>query len=221
MVEEEAEYQQDDYDVIAQNSPPGCYFGGDIGHKAEKTSMRQNTISINSGGTTKITPVSTKGPPPPKKARTTTPGKESNHGNSPFAYSCLACGEMQCPYDNGFTVLMECEGEEFDPAEHHPMQAATEQVSAVPLLLPFTDIEKSLRMVITGIMDSKGVWATNKYIGNPRLDSKLKTWMRNRLPQTTLVDSPNWVALRYSVKETFRYKRQKCVRLIRTRFMRE
>jgi hypothetical protein len=67
MVEEEAEYQQDDYDVIAQNSPPGCYFGGDIGHKAEKTSMRQNTISINSGGTTKITPVSTKGTPHPRK----------------------------------------------------------------------------------------------------------------------------------------------------------
>jgi hypothetical protein len=68
MVEEEAEYQQDDYDVIAQNSPPGCYFGGDIGHKAEKTSMRQNTISINSGGTTKITPISTKGPPPTQES---------------------------------------------------------------------------------------------------------------------------------------------------------
>ena len=217
--------QQGKYDVVAQSSPPGYFFGADIGCTTTKlstppghNSAKETTpIATNehprSAITIEVTPIPTTAPPQ-KKART-------NQGGSPFAYSCLACGQMRCPYDNGFTVLMEGE-DEFDPDGYLPRQVSSEQENTHPhLLLPFPEINNTIRLVVAGIVESKGVWSAHKYIGNPRLDSKLKTWMRNRLPEAAIVDSPTWIALRHSVKETFRYKRQRCVHLIRTRFMRE
>jgi hypothetical protein len=106
---------------------------------------------------------------------------------------------------------------EFDPCGDVLKKACLENTDAS--LLPFQEVNLPIWMVVEGLVQSKGIWSAHKYIGNPRLDPKLKTWMRNQLIEGTIVDTPNWAALCHSVKETFQYKRQGSVELIRTVFM--
>lgn len=189
LADEMADHEEK-YDFVGGSSPPGAYFGVTA--------------------TTEVTPLNST-VPPQKKARTTKDDPQA------FAYSCFVCGETRCMYDSGYTVLVDDDGEEFDPDGDLLKKACSDKTC--PPLLPFKEVFLPIRMVVDGLVRSKGIWSAHKYIGNPRLDTKLKTWMRNRLQEGAIVDSPNWAALRHSVKETLRYKRQRSVHLIRTVFM--
>jgi hypothetical protein len=218
LAEEMAEYEEG-YNIVGGGSPPGAYFGtGSItntkttGNQKEATPPPNNiNLPTKHPLGVKVTPLDTK-TPTQKKARTTIATAPQG-----LDYSCLVCGELRCPYDTGFTVLVDEPSNEFDPCGDVLKNACLENTDA--LLLPFREVNLPIRMVVAGLVQSKGIWSAHKYIGNPRLDPKLKTWMRNRLVDGTIVDTPNWAALRHSVKETFRYKRQRSVELIRTVFM--
>jgi hypothetical protein len=123
-----------------------------------------------------------------KKARTTIATAQQG-----FAYSCLVCGELRCPYDTGFTVLVDEPSNEFDTSGDLLLKKACLENTDAPLL-PFREVNLPIWMVVEGLVKSKGIWSAHKYIGNPRLDPKLKPWMRNRLIEGTIVDAPNWAA---------------------------
>jgi hypothetical protein len=203
-------------------APPGAYFGtGSITNTKTTSDQKEATPPPNNihlpqkhplGAAAQVTPLDTK-TPTQKKARTTIATAPQG-----FAYSCLVCGELRCPYNTGFTVLVDDPSNEFDPSGDLLKKACLENTDAP--LLPFQEVNLPIRMVVKSLVQSKGIWSAHKYIGNPHLDPKLKTWMRNRLIEGKIVDTPHWWAtLCHSVKETFQYKRQRSVELIRTVFM--
>ena len=131
-----------------------------------------------------------------------------------FVLHCLACGQRGCRHEDGFLPVNNIsELKEHDPLEPDPHCCPPHSNSAK---LSFDELKTPVRVVVAGIMKSSGIWSRHKYVGNRQLESKLKTWMRNRLDEG-LVDS-NWRALRQAVKEALRSKRQRSVGMIRAAF---
>jgi len=157
---------------------------------------------------TRVTPAHTNHPVPSKKTKVNQPSDN-------FIFSCLACGNRACPYDNGYTVLKQTDDQEGPEIEYDPSEPPV-GADGSRCTVSFDEIKGPLRMVVGGILKSKGIWTVHKFLGNPQLDLKVKTWMRNRIEPET-VDS-NWPVLRQGVKETLHYKRQKSIHSIRAAF---
>jgi hypothetical protein len=119
---------------------------------------------------------------------------------------CLCCSQKHCSFESGVTVFTEEGGDcqEWDPSEMARSEWGT-------VIQPFDDLRKGISDCVQGIMRSQFFFANNKYIGSPSLDLKIKRWIMWRLHLPPEVLTKNWVPLRRAVKETIRYKRQRCV----------
>jgi hypothetical protein len=128
---------------------------------------------------------------------------------------CLCCSKKHCSYESGVTVFTEEVGDckEWDPCEMARSEWGTNIQPA------FDDLQKEISDCVKGIMHSKFFFASNKYIGSPSLDLKIKRWILWRLHLSPEILTKNWVPLRRAVKETIRYKRQSCVSRMRETFI--
>ena len=111
-------------------------------------------------------------------------------------FSCLACGNEACKYENGCTVF-----------DVHDLQMYEYDACEVTCKLcngctntgrvTFDAIRDAIEDVVLEIMNSEGFWAKNKFIGSKTLDLKLKTYMKTRLfPDQDSFVNENWNGLR-------------------------
>lgn len=152
--------------------------------------------------------------PPPQDGRSPSfPYKKPKPSKlDEFIFRCLACGNESCPYENGYSIFADDDGQkhEFDPCE--PVFGSRENWG-LNSAYSFEEVKSSIRVVVPGILRSSGFWSRNKFIGSSSLDFKLKTWMKTTKLDPRLVDKI-WIPLRRTVKEALRYKRQRSVALI-------
>lgn len=127
-----------------------------------------------------------------------------------FVVCCITCGKQSCPYENRYTQQ---DQKEFDPSE--PTPTTTFALTHVS----FQTLNGPLKVIVGGLLKSTGFWSKHKFIGDPQLNFKIKTWMNNHL-DPSLVDA-NWVPLRQAVKETLHYKRHRSLLLIKKAFFGE
>ena len=142
--------------------------------------------------------------------------------NQEYVLECLACGNVNCPYDDGHSVLdsMDKENqEEFDPSEPC-LQAWKNSTGSDPARVwSFHELKGPITVSVAGVAHSKDFWANHKYLGSTSLDLKIQAWLKHRVEQTLLED--NWILLRRGVKEALRYKRQQSAEFIRSTFFGE
>lgn len=190
---------------------PNCNSGS-----AKKRSFRPVTMDLQKETPqakgqpiTKITPpaASSRVPQNSKEAAT---AKKPRSSAKESSFRCMACGKNGCPYDNGYTVLDDKPGQEYEYDPWDPLPA-----DLAPTFC-FDRIKSSIRIVVAAAIVSKGFWSVHKFIGSQTLDMKLTTWMKQRL-NDRLVDD-NRAALRRAVMEALRYKRQESIRSIKTTF---
>lgn len=184
------------------------YCGGEASSEEAAGHLEEcNHYKIIMGGVSKGAPgagaVGTSASPGKKRDR------EEGLDAEPELSCCLACGKKGCPYESGCTVLDKDNAREDDPLAEELRTAANKR-----RLLPFARIQIDLRTVVDGIVRSSALWANHKFIGNPTQELQMKAWVRGRLHKPGVVDSPNWISLRHAVKETLRYRRQRCIEMI-------
>lgn len=133
------------------------------------------------------------------------PSKKQCYSN---CWRCLVCGESKCCFDNGATIMDECDGQgdEKDPSEEKPQP----DIHSTAAMQKVGEEAESIKSCVRGLLQSKGFFSSNKYIGSVSLNRLLKGWLLARFGCQDTVER-NWVALRRATKETLRYKRQVCV----------
>lgn len=144
--------------------------------------------------------------------------KASSDGRSPTSHSiwnCLACGEKNCAFENGATVLEDTKEEEHDPDQLNALVGDCKEWTRNEAV-NFEVCKAAIMSVTMGVLLSKGFFGHNKFMGSKALDLKLKTWMKYRVP-SNLVDS-NWTVFRETAKMSLEYKRQACVGSMRLAF---
>lgn len=119
---------------------------------------------------------------------------------------CLACGEAGCQHESGGPASLGDKGMEFDP-----FGGAMKAACRKRRLLPFPKMRMAVQTMADGILRSRDFWTNCKFVGGKDEDLHLKAWARARLFKPGLVDSPNWISLRYAIKEALRHKRQRCI----------
>ena len=166
-------------------------------------------------GTARISP----SPDIQSKNRTTSYNSYKKPRPSPdqeeYTFQCLTCGRNNCPYENGYTVLSECDENhpEFDPCE--PTLETWKQNHSGGVF-SFDDLKSPIQLSVAGVVQSKDFWSNHKYLGSTSLDVKVQAWMKQRIKQQLVED--NWILLRRAVKEALRYKRQESVEFIRSTY---
>ena len=135
-----------------------------------------------------------------------------------LVFRCLACDKEACPFENGYTVMND--GKEYNDHEHDPSEPSNQRGwTSKRKQISFDSMVNPVRTVVLRIMHSNGFWSSNKFIGNEKLDHKLRCWMKKKLEPRTVDE--NWHALRRAVKEALRFKRQQSVEAIRRLYQRE
>ena len=134
-----------------------------------------------------------------------------------FIFHCLACRKENCPYENGYTVLDDNDGQqyEYDPGDIS-CEVYKDLVKETGLC--FDKIRAPVKAVAACIVTSEGFWAKYKFIGSQGIDHKLKAFMKTRVKNNDCVDK-NWYPLRRSVKEALRYRRQLAVENIHSAYI--
>lgn len=130
------------------------------------------------------------------------------------AFRCLACDKEGCPFENGYTVMEETNREQ--DQEHDPCEPANQKGwnARAPEHFLFKDsMVTPVRTAVLRTMHSNGFWSSHKFIGNRKLDFKLRCWMKMKLDSKVV--EQHWHPLRRAVKEALRFKRQQSVAAIR------
>ncbi len=160
--------------------------------------------------------VSPREPPPVGGRSPQFPYKKPKPTLDEFISHCLTCRKENCPYENGYTVLDDDDGQmyEYDLGDISP-EVYRDLVKEMGLC--FDKIRAPVKAVVACIVTSEGFWAKYKFIGSKGIDHKLKAFMKTRV-NTDFVDK-NWYPLRRAVKEALRYRRQLAVENIHSAYI--
>lgn len=181
-----------------------------------KCSKAPEDLRRKKGGAngTRVTPINDDGSFQPKKK-----AKKGLGQVDKLIMHCLACGRESCPYENGYSVDHHQETEH-DPHEVRFDASGTRTNGWMNQKdFSFDNLRPLLKKTVLGILQSSGFWARHKFIGHPRLDLKIVTWLKNRIP-SQLVDK-HCHLLRRGVKEALKFRRQHSVRLIKEAYFGE
>jgi hypothetical protein len=135
----------------------------------------------------------------------------------PLCWKCLCCGDENCSYEDGITLMwyfddspvFNSEEEEDDPCEPKiPPQSLTITSHE------WNEQKIAISECVSGILKSKTFFGHNKFLGTKALDGRLREWLESRVDKSTV--NRHWPALRKAVKEVMRFKRQLCVEMITT-----
>ena len=137
--------------------------------------------------------------------------KKSNGSPLGAVLLCLACNKEECPFESGFTVMVD---DSLEDPEHDPCEPSLQQGWRTnPKHFSFDGMVFPVKTVVLRIMHSNGFWSHNKYIGSKKLDHKLRCWMKTKFEPKLVED--HWLPLRCAIKEALRFKRQQSVDGIR------
>lgn len=132
-----------------------------------------------------------------------------------LSWSCLYCGKQDCSYET-VTPSSVKDGDSFFPewdTKEPPERDESDKYYSVQQIP-----ERAITLLVREVLTSPSFFAWNKFMGAVE-DTRIMVWVEAKLSHSRYQVQQMWPKLRRAIKETLRWRRQRCVLRVKETFI--